>query len=184
MFDDLSPIWFMGIGAVLSAISLFLYLKLRKNLTEFLIPFKKGKGYWCRVIAISDGDTITCRRINLRRSESKIRFAFIDAPESNQSFGKESHAKVKTLVYRKIVKINIVDTDRYGRHVAEVFYRRKNINEELIRTGSAWVYESYIRDKNRLKHLIQLQDNAKKKKQGLWKNTQAIRPSDYRKQSK
>lgn len=133
------------------------------------------------MIAVSDGDTITCKRLNVRRSVTKIRLAYIDAPESSQAYGKETQKIVMSLVYKKMVRIRIVDTDRYGRHVAEVHRRRRHINEELIKCGGAWVYTDYIKDKNYAAHLNKLQKQAKKDKRGLWKSARPMNPREYRK---
>ena len=169
---------------VLASIALLAFYFLMRYvhgvLKEVFMPFKKGNRYWCKVIAVSDGDTITCRRFNLRRSETRIRLAYIDAPESSQAYGRETQQMVVKLIQKKLVRIRIVDTDRYGRHVAEVYRRSRNINEELIKRGGAWVYEDYIRDKQKLKYLNQLQQEAKSKKRGLWQQSRPIRPSVYR----
>lgn len=145
-------------------------------------PFKKGKSYWCRVKSISDGDTLTCYRFNVRRSQTKLRFAFIDAPESSQAYGKEAQNLVKKLVGGKLIRVKITDVDRYGRCVGVIYRYGKNINEEMVKRGAAWVYEDYIKDANRLKYMIALQDQAKKQKKGLWHGTKPMRPSAYRKQ--
>ena len=183
MLSDL-PIWLL-ISIFLIAFVVIGYIsnKLWQKITEILYPFKKGKRYWCKVIAVSDGDTISCKRINMRRSTTKIRLAYIDAPESSQEFGAETRKMVMSLVYRKLVRIHIIDTDRYGRHVAEVHRRGKHINEELIKRGGAWVYPDYIKDKKYIQKLNKLQTEAKKDKKGLWRNAKAVRPSDYRKSS-
>lgn len=169
---------------VLACIVLVFYVvnKITVFLRELFKPFKKGQKYWCRVRAVSDGDTLTCYRFNMRRSETKLRFAFIDAPESNQPFGKESQKIVSQMVQNKLVRVRITDVDRYGRCVGVIYRGRKNVNEELVRQGAAWVYEEYIRDKNQLQHLVKLQDTAKKNKKGLWKASRPIRPSVFRKQ--
>lgn len=181
MFTQLSLTTWFVISVIALIILYFLIHYIHGRLQEYFKPFKKGKRYWCKVIAVSDGDTITCRRFNVRRSETKIRFAYIDAPESSQTFGKEAQQIVIKLVQKKLVRILIVDTDRYGRHVAVVYRRRRNINEELIKRGGAWVYEDYIRDKNKLTYLNKLQQEAKSKKRGLWQQSRPVRPSVYRK---
>lgn len=184
MLENLPMIWLIAIGFVLCLVVIFIYLKISVFLTDVFKPFKKGRTYWCKVIAVSDGDTLTCYRLNFRRSQTKIRFAYIDAPESSQSYGRESQQLVKSMVYRKLVRINITDSDRYGRHIGVVYRIHRNVNEELVKRGAAWVYEDYIKDPKRLKHWLQLQDKAKKQKKGLWKTTRPMRPSAYRKQGK
>lgn len=176
------PLWLiLVIGLFLFILIGYISNKLWKLFTKAFDPFKKGKKYWCTVIAVSDGDTISCKRINMRRSTTKIRLAYIDAPESSQEFGTETRKMVMSLVYKKLVWIRIIETDRYGRHVAEVHRRGKHINEELIKRGGAWVYTDYIKDKRYVERLNKLQNDAKKSKKGLWQNPRAVKPSTYRK---
>lgn len=181
---SLSPQWLIAL-VLISFFIIFLCLRRFKIwLILLFTPYKKGKSYWCRVIAVSDGDTLTCYRLNLRRSETKLRFAYIDAPESSQAYGLESQRLVKKMVYRKIVKVKITDIDRYGRCVGEIYRFRRSLNEEMIKRGAAWVYEEYVKDAQRKKRLISLQEKAKRNKRGLWRGTRPIRPSVYRKQNR
>ncbi len=184
MLSNLSPGWLIALGMMLCVLVLFIFHKIYIFLAELFKPFKKGKSYWCRVISISDGDTLTCTRLNIRRSQTKLRFAYVDAPESSQTYGKESQRVVKTMIYKKLVRVKITDVDRYGRCVGVIYRYRRNVNEEMVKRGAAWVYEEYIRDKKQLKHMMALQDHARKHKKGLWKNSKPMRPSVYRKQSK
>ena len=182
MFPEFSPtptMW--AIFAVVVFILLFFIFRyISKRLEEIFRPYKKGKRYWCKIIAVSDGDTVTCKRLNLRRSQTRIRLAYIDAPESSQAYGRETQQMVVKLVQMKIVRIHIVDTDRYGRHVGEIHRRGRSINEELIKRGGAWVYEDYIKDKQKLAYLNKLQQEAKSKKKGLWQQSRPVKPSVYR----
>lgn len=181
MLENLPTSWLIALGFALCLVLMLIYRKLAVFCAVYFKPYKKGQRYWCRVTAVSDGDTLTCARLNLRRSSTKLRFAFIDAPESSQSYGAESQKLVKKLIYRKVVRIKITDVDRYGRHVGVVHRVGKNINEELVKRGAAWVYEDYIKDPNQRKQWIALQEQAKKQKKGLWKNPKPTRPSVYRK---
>ena len=174
--------WLLGIGAILCLIALWSLRRIVLGLQKLLIPYKKGKSYWCTVTAISDGDTLTCSRLNIRRSQTKLRFAYIDAPESSQSYGPEAHRLIKKMVYRKVVRVKITDVDRYGRCVGVVYRFRRNMNEEMVKRGAAWVYEEYIKDPKQKQHLIHLQEKAKRNKKGLWRGTHPVRPSTYRKQ--
>lgn len=182
MLSNLPASWLIFIGMALCLILLFLTRKIRRLLLAYFIPYKKGKTYWCKVVAVSDGDTITCFRLNLRRSQTRLRFAYVDAPESSQSYGAESQRLVKKMLYRKLVRIQITDVDRYGRCVGVIYRFRRNVNEELVIRGAAWVYEEYIKDPKQRKHMLSLQEKAKRNKKGLWRGTRPIRPSQYRKQ--
>lgn len=84
MFSNLPASWLICIGMVLCLILLLLIRKIRIALMRYFKPFKKGKTHWCKVIAVSDGDTLTCYRLNLRRSQTKLRFAYIDAPSRHK----------------------------------------------------------------------------------------------------
>ncbi|MBO6151566.1 MAG: thermonuclease family protein, partial [Acinetobacter sp.] len=117
MLANLSPVWLMVLGFICCLIFLFIFRKIYTFLSIFFKPFKKGKSYYCRVTAISDGDTLTCHRLNFRRSETKLRFAYVDAPESSQAYGKESARLIKSMVHQKWVRVKITDIDRYGRCV-------------------------------------------------------------------
>jgi micrococcal nuclease len=182
-FSDLSPLLLIALGFVLCLLAIWLLLRVRAYMQVKLVPFKKGQRYWCKIIAVSDGDTITCQRLNLRRSQSKMRFAYIDAPESKQAYGAEATKLLRGLILNKWVSIEITDNDRYGRQVGVVYRRGKNINQELVKRGAAWVYEDYIRDPNLKKQFLALQANAKSKKRGLWQASRPVHPSVYRKSS-
>ena len=184
MLSNLPASLLLALGAILCLITLYIVYKVSVFLNDFFRPFKKGKSYLCRVSSISDGDTLTCYRMNLRRSETKLRFAYVDAPESSQAYSKESARLIKSMVYKKFVRVQITDVDRYGRCVGVIYRYRRSMNEEMVKRGAAWVYEEYIRDKNHLKHMMALQDKARKQKKGLWKASRPMRPKEYRKLQK
>ncbi|WP_180003725.1 MULTISPECIES: thermonuclease family protein [unclassified Acinetobacter] len=181
MLSNLSANWLMALGAALCLITVYVLYKVTIFLKDFFQPFKKGKSYLCRVSDISDGDTLTCYRMNLRRSKTKLRFAYVDAPESTQAYGKESARLIKSMVYKKFVRVKITDVDRYGRCVGVIYRYRKCMNEEMVKRGAAWVYEEYIRDQKHLHYMMNLQSKARKQKKGLWKASRPMRPKEYRK---
>lgn len=181
LISELSPWLLVTLGFVLAVCVLWLYLRLRHYLSVKLKPFKKGQRYWCKVTSVSDGDTITCQRLNLRRSESKMRLAYIDAPESKQAYGKESTQLLRELILNRWVRVEITDNDRYGRQVGLISHRGKNINQELVKRGAAWVYVDYIRDPKLKQEFLSLQETAKRKKRGLWQASRPVQPSTYRK---
>src|ERR1700722_13738278 len=74
--------------------------------------------YPARVVGISDGDTITVLKAD--KTQVKIRLHGIDAPETGQDFGSKAKQLASELAFGKDVTIKPVDTDRYGRTVAEV----------------------------------------------------------------
>ncbi|WP_373527377.1 thermonuclease family protein [Nostoc sp.] len=101
-----------------------------------------------QVIRVSDGDTITVRQMD--GQEKKLRLCGIDAPEKSQPLGKESKANLQRLVDEidKTVMVTEIESDRYGRTVAEVFSSKngveKNLNSEQLSSGNAYIYTQYV----------------------------------------
>jgi len=69
----------------------------------------------------------------------------------------------------EIIRVEILDTDKYGRSLGYIFYKVKLWNEELLKNGLAHFY-SYSDDKytNRLK---KAEASAMKNEIGLWKKS-------------
>lgn len=117
----------------------------------------------CKVIDISDGDTFTC--LTDENEQVKVRLAEIDAPEISQPYGDRSKQSLYKLISSEMVKLEVQDTDRYGRSVARV--KRVDgidVNAEQIRSGAAWVYPKYLKDKS----LLVLETEAKNRDLGIW----------------
>ncbi len=66
-----------------------------------------------RVIAVSDGDTITVLD-EMDQGKFKIRLDKIDAPEKKQAFGSKSKQFLSSLIFGKQVSIRYRAVDRYG----------------------------------------------------------------------
>lgn len=47
-------------------------------------------------------------------------------------------------MFRKRVKIEVMDVDRYRRMVSLVWLDRLNINKEMVAEGWAWAYRDYL----------------------------------------
>jgi len=127
---------------------------------------------------VHDGDTLRVRQGQLVR----VRFACIDAPELAQPLGKESRDFLKSLIAQNgdRVTLKIVDTDRYGRKVAEVFAGSKFLQAEQVKSGMAYVYEQYLSNCPDAAAVKQAQDLAKRSRVGVWSGNYT-KPWDYRK---
>ena len=66
-----------------------------------------------RVIAVSDGDTITVLD-EMDQGKFKIRLDKIDAPEKKQAFGSKSKQFLSSLIFGKQVSIRYRAVDHYG----------------------------------------------------------------------
>lgn len=129
----------------------------------------------CVIIAISDGDTLTC--LDNQKNQHKIRLAEIDAPEKKQEFGTQAKEALSNLVYNKIVTVNYSEKDRYNRIIGYVNKGNTDINYAQIQKGFAWFYETY----GRSAVYKQAQSTAQMNKIGLWQGDKIIAPWDFRK---
>ena len=75
----------------------------------------------------------------------KIRFACIDAPELKQPLGQESRNYLRSMINEAggKVKVKIIDTDRYGRSVAELWTKFGLLQSRMAATGMAFAYDQY-----------------------------------------
>ncbi|KAB8315659.1 thermonuclease family protein [Tolypothrix campylonemoides VB511288] len=146
---------------------------------------------------VSDGDTLTVK--DSKGENFNVRFACVDAPEiahtkkEKQSksslvrdqfdWGAKAQERVQQLVKQggDRVKLNIVDSDRYGRKVAEVRLSDGTfIQEVLVREGLALVYRSYL-NKCPSKDIIQqAETQARESRRGVWSDAKFVKPWEYR----
>ncbi len=119
--------------------------------------------------------------------KQKVRFACIDAPEKAQPLGQQSKANLQRLITRANGKVllMIVDTDSYGRKVAEVFTSNNSaetfLQEEQLKAGLAYVYEQHIDNCLNTEPLRSAQAIAKSNHVGVWAGNNT-KPWDYRKE--
>ena len=131
------------------------------------------------VLYVSDGDTLT---MEVDGKKEKIRFYGIDSPEISQEYGLESKVFVKDRVDNKEIKVEVTDTDRYGRKIGRIYYDGdKYLNEEVVKSGYAWWYQQYAKKDYELKDA---EEYAKSKRLGLWKSSNPVAPWDYRRGKK
>ena len=76
------------------------------------------------VSRVIDGDTIDVKIAN--DIIKRVRLRYIDAPEKDQLFGKESTDFLKKNVLEKIVIINTEYKDRFKRDIGDIFIYDKN----------------------------------------------------------
>ena len=131
----------------------------------------------CRVVGISDGDTLIC--LTVAKQPLKVRLHAIDAPEKQQAFGQQAKKHLSDLVYSKTVTLNITDTDRYGRAVADIQLDSLNVNQQMVKDGYAWAYLRYGGTQ-----YAQEEKNARAAKLGLWRDANPIEPSQWRRMNK
>jgi len=133
-----------------------------------------------KVVGVSDGDTMTVMHDG--RGE-KIRFYGVDCPESHQDFGQKAKKFTSSMVFGKVVDVEPVVTDRYGRTVGLVKIDGKYLSEEIIRAGLGWVYTKYC-DKPFCSGWKKLEAQARQNKSGLWTMPNPVPPWEFRRGKK
>lgn len=138
-------------------------------------------GSWSgKVVGVYDGDTLTV--MHAGKTQIKIRFAGIDAPERAAPWGKRAKHALSALVFGREIMVTALKQDKYGRTVANVTADGVNVGRELIRKGNAWVYRKYSDDPA----LLALEQQAREQRFGLWAlpPAQRIPPWEWRRLKK
>jgi endonuclease YncB( thermonuclease family) len=132
-----------------------------------------------KVTEIYDGDTITV--VNKDNNAQKIRLACIDAPEAEQPQGKLSTTTLNNFIpIGTNVEINVIDTDQYGRTIAEVLKNKVNINQSMLKKGQAIIYHEYLSNCPDGNAYIEAEALAKDQELGVWNDSNFITPKNWR----
>lgn len=131
----------------------------------------------CRPVQVADGDTFTC--LTAQRATFKVRLRYVDAPERGQPYARAAQQALKAAVWNQTVHLHSAGQDRYGRHIAEAYVNGRNINQHMVRSGYAWAYRQYLSPSQRVLYL-QLEQEARHARRGLWVDAHPTYPPDYR----
>ena len=130
-----------------------------------------------QAVHIADGDTFEGRDGS---QTYRIRLHGIDAPEKGQDFSRKSRETLGRLCKNGPLKAVIVQKDRYGRWVCEVFDKDgQSVNKAMVREGMAWHFKRYSSDRE----VARLESEARSARIGLWSLEDPIAPWIYRKDS-
>ncbi len=146
---------------------------------------------------VSDGDTLVVKDSNGKNVT--VRFACIDAPEiahtnkekqskriddRNQfSWGVQAKERVQQLVQQggDRVTLNITDSDRYGRKIAEIRLKDGTfVQQVLLREGLAKAYRPYLNKCPSKDLVLQAEAEAQQQKRGVWGDAKFTNPWEYR----
>jgi endonuclease YncB( thermonuclease family) len=126
------------------------------------------------VVKIADGDTLTV--LDKTNAQHKIRLAGIDAPEKGQAFGTRARNALAAKVFRQGVRVEVTDTDRYGREVGRVFCSGRFINAEMVLGGFAWRYPQW----DKTGEFATAEADARRNRRGLWADSNPVPPWEFR----
>ncbi|MCR5752510.1 MAG: thermonuclease family protein [Kiritimatiellae bacterium] len=131
-----------------------------------------------KVTRVSDGDTIWVRdRLGQRH---KVRLNRIDAPESDQPFGKESTLHLQSIVGNKEVTVEYETHDRYGRILGIIRLGDEDVNLQMVRDGYAWHYRHF----DNTPSYAAAESEARTAKRGLWATPAPIPPHQWRRRKR
>lgn len=141
----------------------------------FAESFVHKNSFEARVSRVIDGDTLEIRN-DFKRI--RVRIYGIDAPEQKQKFGKESKARLVSLVQGRRVSIVPKNRDKYGRLVAAVKFGGKDVGREMVVRGWAWADDYFTRA------YLKEQKIAMNENRGLWQDKKPMKPYEWRKKFK
>lgn len=131
--------------------------------------------------SVHDGDTL---RVRLPNGQIlKIRSACIDAPELNQLLGEEARNYLQAMINEAggKVKVKVINTDRYGRSVAELWTKSGLLQSRMTAAGMAFAYDQYSKDCPNWDAVKSSEKSAMEFKRGVWRSPNFERPWNYRK---
>lgn len=141
-------------------------------------PAGAGDLYRGQVVSVQDGDTITVQSTDFERL--RVRLYGIDCPENRQAFGDEARDYLYGLVHGRAVELDVLDVDRYSRHVALVTLDGELVNSRMAEAGYAWTYERYCKERGPCERIREAERSARGRKAGLWADPSPIPPWEYR----
>jgi endonuclease YncB( thermonuclease family) len=134
--------------------------------------------------SIHDGDTL---RVRSSKGEIlKVRFACVDAPELKQPLGQESRNYLRSMINEAggKVKVKVINTDRYGRSVAELWTKSGLLQSRMAAVGMAFAYDQYSKNCPHWDAVKSSEKAASELKVGVWRSPNFERPWNYRKSNR
>lgn len=131
------------------------------------------------VIEVLEGDIVLVH--SYEGDTLSVKFNNIECPEISQSFGDKALAFTKKLSLKKEVTITYQEMDR-DRNVLGTVYlgNGKDIAAELLKQGLAWHYMKGLTIGPNTGLYLELEQVAKDKKKGLWKEPNPMAPWTFR----
>ena len=127
-----------------------------------------------KVIGVGDGDTYD---ILVNKTKVRLRMNAIDAPERGMPYYQVSKKHLSELIFKKMIKVEVIETDRYDRKIVNTYLDTLDISAEMLKSGMAWHYKKY----NQNKTYAQFEIDAKSNKRGLWQDKLPMAPWEIRK---
>lgn len=135
-----------------------------------------GREMQCTVSSVHDGDSMRVMCPG-ERGTLRVRMQQIDAPELEQAYGLHARNHLRRLCpVGSTAIIQSQGKDQYDRLLGNVYCDGKNVNQEMVAAGAAWLYDRYVEDRS----LYRYQDQAREEKRGLWAGKNPQKPWQWR----
>ena len=128
------------------------------------------------VTKVLDGDSFW---LDHGDATTKIRLRFVDAPENDQPYGDKAKAFTEKFVKGKLVTCYPFGKS-FDRVLATCYVEDVSLIEELTKNGLGWIDQRYTKNKQ----LLAMQQEAIKKRVGLWSQSAPKPPWEWRKRNK
>ena len=140
-------------------------------------------------IDVYDGDT--CKCYDEKGKEYLVRLVYVDAPEIEQTYGKQAKEALKKILKEiqvselwLIVDDGIDRKDNHDRYLGYLVGETSNsANYMMLADGHAWFYNDTSRKQDPLRPDPKVTEFAQKNKIGLFADENAIEPKDWRRYS-
>ena len=136
------------------------------------------------VTKVTDGDSILVTATNGKKMN--IRLYGVDAPEvgkPEQPYGKNAQRALEEMVANKHVRLEIMAVNKGKSTVAIVWTVENIVNKEMLKHGWAWAYRKEL-ESSYASEYIDLEDQARKERRGLWEESNPQPPWEFSKQQK
>jgi endonuclease YncB( thermonuclease family) len=131
-----------------------------------------------KVVGVIDGDTIDV--LDSSKTQHRIRFDGIDAPERGQPFSNRAKSTLSDLVFGRTVKVDTEGSDKYDRIIGRVYVDGRDVGLAMLEAGVAWHYIKYDQSKK----YAEGEKAAKEAGRGLWADPHRVPPWEWRKMDK
>ena len=125
------------------------------------------------VSRVIDGDTLDAT------DGRRIRLMGIDAPELAQPSGFTAKDRLELFALDRAVDVLRIRHGSFGRYDAILRWRGRNINEQMVESGYAWVDPRYC-PRELVTPWSTLMVSAQQTGRGLWSIANPVSPWDYR----
>ena len=132
----------------INLIKLYYKFILKDKTLENTEKFTFSKIKYGKVIKVYDGDTITiATKYNGNISSFVVRLSGIDTPEIKTKNKKEKELAIeardalKDLIFNKIIRLDNIENEKYGRILADIYIDNIHINKWMIESNYADEYD-------------------------------------------